>query len=47
MPTRDMIIMMKRATPKRVTLPNGTTFAAKYERATRDQLTAKIRLRRP
>ena len=28
--------MIKRATPKRVTLPNGRTFLARYRRATRD-----------
>ena len=35
MPPRDRIIMIKRATPKRVTLPNGRTFLARYKRATR------------
>ena len=38
MPPRDRIIMIKRATPKRVTLPNGRTFLARYRRATRDDL---------
>ena len=38
MAPRDRIIMIKRATPKRVTLPNGRTFLARYRRATRDDL---------
>ena len=44
---RDRIIMMKRDTPKRVTLPNGRTFIARYERVTRNHLPANIRLRQP
>ena len=39
--------MMKRETPKRVTLPNGRTFVARCERVTRDHLPASIRLERP
>ena len=42
MPTRDRIIMIKRARPKRVTLPNGRTFLARYKRATRDDLPPNI-----
>ena len=42
MPPRDRIIMIKRATPKRVTLPNGRTFLARYKRATRDDLPPNI-----
>ena len=38
---------MKRETPKKVTLPNGRTFVARYERVTRDHLPANIRLERP
>ena len=38
MPPRDRIIMIKRATPKRVTLPNGRTFLARYRRATREMI---------
>ena len=34
--------MMKRETPKRVTLRNGKTFVARYEHATRDHLPANI-----
>ena len=42
MPPRDRIIMIKRARPKRVTLPDGRTFYAKYRRATRDDLPPNI-----
>ena len=42
MPPRDRIIMIKRATPKRVTLPNGRTFLARYRRATRDDLPPNV-----
>ena len=44
---RNRIIMIKRQTPKRVTLPNGRTFYAKYKRTTRDALPANVHLRRP
>ena len=46
MPPRDRIIMIKRATPKRVTLPNGRTFLARYKRATRNDLPHNISLPR-
>ena len=46
MPPRDRIIMIKRATPKRVTLPNGRTFLARYKRATRNDLPHNISLAR-
>ena len=39
--------MMKRETPKSLTLPNGRTFIARYERVTRNHLPANIHLRRP
>ena len=42
MPPRDRIIMIKRARPKRVTLPNGRSFLARYRRATRDDLPPNI-----
>ena len=42
MARRDRIIMIKRATPKRVTLPNGRTFLARYRRATRDDLPSNV-----
>ena len=38
--------MIKRATPKRVTLPNGRTFLARYRRATRDDFPPNISLPR-
>ena len=38
--------MIKRATPKRVTLPDGRTFLARYKRATRDDLPPNINLAR-
>ena len=42
MAPRDRIIMIKRATPKRVTLPGGRTFLARYRRATRNDLPPNI-----
>ena len=42
MARRDRIIMIKRATLKRVTLPNGRTFLARYRRATRDDLPPNV-----
>ena len=39
--------MMKRDTPKRVTLPNGITFVESYQRLTHAHLPANIRLNRP
>ena len=47
MATRDRILTMKRETSKRVTLPNGKTFVARYQRITRDHLPASIRLEKP
>ena len=46
MPPQNRIIMIKRATPKRVTLPDGRTFLARYKRATRDDLPPNINLPR-
>ena len=42
MPPRNRIIMIKRERPKRVTLPDGRTFLARYRRATRDDLPPNI-----
>ena len=39
--------MVKRDTPKRVTLRNGRTFITRYERVTRNHLPANIHLRGP
>ena len=44
---RDRIVMVKRQTPKKVTLPNGWTFYQKYKRETRADLPANVRLERP
>ena len=38
--------MIKRERPKRVTLPDGRTFVARYRRATRDDLPPNINLPR-
>ena len=38
--------MMKLATPKRVTLPNGRTFVARYKRIKRSELPPNIVMRR-
>ena len=46
MPTRDNIIMRKCQNPKRVSLPDGKTFLARYERVTRDHLPPNVRMRR-
>ena len=46
MTKRDRIIMMERERPKRVTLPNGRTFIARYQRVTRAHLPANVGLAR-
>ena len=38
--------MMKLATPKRVTLPNGRTFVARYKRIKRSELPPNIIMKR-
>ena len=43
---RDRTIMIKRETLKRVTLPDGRTFVARYKRVTRVHLPANLRLRK-
>ena len=40
---RNRIVMTKRANPKKVTLPNGRKFYARYKRVTRDALPANVR----
>ena len=47
MARRDRIVMVKRQTPKKVTLPNGRTFYARYKRAIRTDLLAYVVLERP
>ena len=44
---RDRIVMVKQQTPKKVTLPNGRIFYARYKRATRADLPANVRLEWP
>ena len=44
MARRDRIVMVKRQTPKKVTLRNGRTFYARYKQATRTDLLANVRL---
>ena len=39
--------MVKRQNPKRVFLPNGRTFYARYKRAARADLPANVRLEHP
>ena len=39
--------MVKQQTPKKVTLPNGSTFYARYKRATRANLLANVHLEQP
>ena len=39
-------VMKKLDVPKRVTLPNGRTFTARFRRATRDELPNNITMRR-
>ena len=43
---RNNIILVKRDTPKKVTLPNGRTFLAKYRLVTRQYLPGGITIAR-
>ena len=43
---KDNNVMMKKATPKRVALPDGRTFVARYERVPRPRLPPHINVRR-
>ena len=47
MTRRDRIIMIKRETPKKMSLPSGETFVARHKRVTRAHLPGNIRPRRP
>ena len=40
------IVLRRRAAPKQGTLPNGTSFMAKYERMSRKNLPGNIRVTR-
>ena len=42
---REKMILRKRATPKIVTLPDGRTFTAQYERISRKNLPSNIRVK--
>ena len=42
---REKIVLRRRTSPKIVTLPNGTTFAARYERIGRKQLPININVK--
>ena len=39
--TKDRIVMVKRAKPKKVRLPDGRTFVARYKRATKQRAAPK------
>ena len=43
---KNSYVMRKLDTPKRITLPNGTVFYAKYKRVKRSELQPDIILRR-
>ena len=43
---RNDIVMVKRDVPKKVTLPNGRVFYAKYKRITTQSLPAGVRIAR-
>ena len=44
MAPRDRIVMVKQQTQKKVMLPNGRTFYARYKRVTCADLLADVRL---
>ena len=46
MPPRNNIVMIKRENPKRVVLPNGRIFYAKYKRADKDVLPPNVQIMR-
>ena len=46
MPARDNMIIMKRERPKRVILPDGQTFFARFKGVTMDHLPVIIRMKR-
>ena len=43
---RNNVVMVKRDVPKKVTLPNGRVFYAKYKRVTTQSLPAGLRIAR-
>ena len=42
---REKIVLRRRTSPKIVTLPNGTTFTARYERISRKKLPINIKVK--
>ena len=46
MAPRDNIVLIKRKNPKKVELPNGRVFYAKYQRVSRDALPGNVRIKR-
>ena len=43
---RNNIILLKRDTPKKVTLPDGRTFYANYRRVNRNYLPVNVKIQR-
>ena len=43
---REKIVLKRRSTPKIVTLPNGTTFTARYKRISRKNLPTNIKVKK-
>ena len=43
---RKKILLRQNATPQRVTLPNGRSFLARYERVSRKNLPSNVTIRR-
>ena len=43
---REKIVLGRRTVPKRVRLPDGTSFVARYERISRNSLPGNIRVTR-
>ena len=41
---RQKIVLRRRAVPSNITLPNGTSFAARYERVSKKNLPGNIRV---
>ena len=44
---REKIVLRQRTSPKIKTLPNGTTFTARYERISRKRLPRNINVKNP
>ena len=43
---RYKVLLRRKVTPKRVTLPNGRSFIARYERVSRKNLPSNVTIRR-